>query len=724
MSDGIPEREQEAEAKPTSPWPFVGLLAIAFLPATILAVVLYFMLRKGRQRLSVIGGLATLLAGIGAAIALTTDAWPQALTAFQGLLSMNWEAWQGLIPFAIALNLALGALGGFVLAGLEVHQMKTNPHRLQLRGNWMYGFKYRRTPLQVFRRKKAIEGLKQGRWARDDKAPLGLDEQVDAVVQRFDQEAVTHTLISGAAGSGKTVTLLSLIHADIESGKPAFVIDFKRSPEVAAKLAAWAVENDAEFFHFVNGEPEDYDVKDSPGQSFYDPLRSGSATAKADMVLGMREYDTASAVYRSNMQQLLQVVFGMLAVADRAKAPSITWDAGGIQQLATAVSGDNLAELAQACEGTSAHAGALALAEEAKRKGSALRHAVEELQGQLRTIVASEYGRWLRQDANGSNIDIFKLSTAERKVVLFSLNSDSEPEFARYVGSMILADFTALSAQRRNAAADNQVNVYVDEFQAVPPTAVTSLLEKSRESRMAMTLAQQSFEQIISASQTNGEAYLLSILDTCSNFIVHNGMTEDSATRLSKILGKHWVTVYRQTNQNESFFLSLNFKNRRQQTVSTSEEERWVFEPRHFMKLSSPSANNGYKATAVVVNKTSADPRFRNREGALARVVWMIPNQEVVASYYKPSMRSRAPRPPALTPMPIEVDSAPIAVQKESFERHEQHEAPRRPVVPAEAADGAASTSTQRSFLIYRSAPDDLTEATEPHPDEMVLPDL
>lgn len=437
-----------------------------------------------------------------------------------------------------------------------------------------------------------------------------------------------------------TITMQSLILSDIQNGVPLVLIDMKRSPEFASKLAKWAKDAGGDFYHFVNGDPEEYDVPNSPGQAYYDPLAAGTPTAKADMVLGMREYDTASAVYKANMQQLLQVLFPMLKYADKKNAPSINWDNGGIYQLASAVSGANITELAAACEGSPIEVEAEAIDMESRAK-TGIAHAVKELQGQMRTIVASEYGRWLRADptGEGKSIDLFKLTQKPGSVILFSLNSDSEPDFARFIGSMIMSDITNVSARRRNQQLQNQVNVYIDEFQAINPSSVAGLLEKSRESKIAMTLAQQSFEQIVASTQNNGEAYLLSIMDTCSNFIVHAGSTEDSAERLAKILGKEWVGAYRASNKNKSFFLSGNFANKRNQTVQTSREERWKFAPARFMELLSPDRNNNFKATAVVVNKTCSDPLYKGRSGALARTVWMIPPSEVLEKYYTPTFR-------------------------------------------------------------------------------------
>lgn len=157
------------------------------------------------------------------------------------------------------------------------------------------------------------------------------------------------------------------------------------------------------------------------------------------------------------------------------------------------------------------------LVEALRVKGSPLLHALEELRGQMRTIIVSEYGQWMKtgNQPGDREINLYDALGKDGSVVLFSLNSDSEKDFAQFVGAMILADLTNISALRRNTGANNQVNIYIDEFQAVPPTAVTSLLEKSRASFMAMTLAQQSFDQVVASAKTAGEVYLNSILDTC-----------------------------------------------------------------------------------------------------------------------------------------------------------------------------------------------------------------
>lgn len=429
-----------------------------------------------------------------------------------------------------------------------------------------------------------------------------------------------------------TVSLLSMILSDIKNGIPVIAIDFKRDPEFAARLAYWASQYDRDFYHFTSGAPENYNItRNKRGQSYYDALSSASPAVRADMVLGMREYNEASAVYKSNMQQLLQVLFSAIDEADRSKAPNIDWDAGGINQVASCIEGDNITDLAIACEGKPIQKNIEAIMQASKGK-TQIRHSLDELQGQMRTLTSSQYGRWLKAAPDSDqDIDLFKLTNGENgsPVVLFSIDSDAEADFSSYLGSLILADITNVSALRRNRKLKNQVTVYVDEFQAVPPSAVKSLLEKSRASMLAMTLSLQSFEQIINAAPSNGEAALNGILDTCGNFLIHAGAIEPSAIRLAEIQGKDMFTTYKASSKNENFLFNLNWFNRRNQLVQTDKEELWITPPSEFMRLSAPSPSNGFKSTAMFITKATDDPRYAG-PGALARKIQVIPNYEVL----------------------------------------------------------------------------------------------
>lgn len=634
------------------------LVIVFFLPSIALGFGVHKLLTIGRLRLSVIAGFLFILNiisfGLWNAFGGLGDTWAS-------LQDLNVPELGSVLPTLISVNILVGSIAGIIACWWSIHNLKKTPHLKQIENSWMYHFNFRRTPIEWMKRRKKIEGLKIGRYQHPEKAPLGITDSLDdRVVYRYYSEAVRQTLVTGSAGSGKTATIMSLINNDIKMGRPLLIIDFKNDPEFSSNVATWANENNREFYHFARGEPRNYGIASNPlGQCTYDPLENGSAGAKADMVLGMREYDSNAAVYKANMQQLLQVIFNALETVENHEnlemrehmkklAPKIKWSAGGIEKLASVVEGDNLQDLAIACEGTAAAKNIQEVVDAVKGR-TGLSHAREELQGQLRTIIASHYGPWLTSQDNVRNIDIGELTkpskdpkgSGQDSVVMFSIDSDDEPDFSSYMGSLILSDITSLSARRRGMGAKNHVNVYVDEFQAVPPESVMALLEKSRASYIGMTLSLQSFEQIIKASPTQGDSFLGSILDTCSNFIIHAGSTEPSAIRLSEIQGKIEKTKYSASNKNENFFGRFNWANRRKQLVQTSSHYDWITPPDKFMDLEIPSAANGFKSTAMILQKSVSDPRYSHHKGSMARKTWMIPPVEVLQSTRDPEQAKR-----------------------------------------------------------------------------------
>lgn len=642
MSEQTEDRRDQREAQGEGPdrLPLV-LAAILFLPAMVTAGAYYSLLRFGRLRLSVIASVAAVVDLLLLAYLLLSSALPSFLPTLLAVGSLG-QHWPTLLKVLIPLNLILGSFVGLAFVSWEVRNMDRNPHLTRVPGFWTYKFTFRRTPREELQKRRIIKNLRLGVYECEERSPLGLSEtRRYRPVFRYATEARTHTLSIGASGSGKTITLMNLIHNDIVSETPVVVLDLKRDPEFASKLATWAEECGADFYHFVNGDPADYDITGSIGQAYYDALAAGSPGSKADMMLNMREYDSNAAVFKTNMTQLLQVTFQMLKQADRGsihlREVPIEWEAGGLRLLASAVKNmGRITGLAAACEGTEVAMAADELVEALTGK-TTLSQQLTELQGQLRTITASEYGRWLDAGRGKRNIDLFRLTQKPGTVVLFSLNSDAEPDFVKYIGSLIMADLTNVSARRRNKALNNPVNIYIDEFQALNPSSVASLLEKSRASAMAVTLAQQSLEQIIASSQFNGEAYLNSIIDTCSNFLVHSGSTQGSAERLSKIIGEESVEKYRVSNANSNRLFKSNWRNKQNQMVSKETAKDWKFPPERFMSLSAPSPHNNYRTTAVYITKTCADPAFEedNKLGALAREVLLIPHQEVLTTYYE-----------------------------------------------------------------------------------------
>lgn len=437
-----------------------------------------------------------------------------------------------------------------------------------------------------------------------------------------------------------TVTMLSLIQNDILVGNPVCVIDFKKSPDLIYFLSKWAKENNREFFHFVSGKPGTYKNPYKDNQATYDPLSTGGATAKADMILNLRTWDTASEVFKKRTQDVLQSLFFLLERTPRKEAPEIEWDNGGLAQFVSALKLDNFRKMIEHMA-KDMQAGRLSAGdirryntlthlykELSSKTKSDLKAQITELESIVRTLIVSNYGDWLATGASDYHIDLMGIATSENApVVLFSFNQQEEPEFAKYIGSIVMSDLSRVSALKNAQGNTTQFGVYIDEFQTLDPRTVKDNLEKARSSKMYITLSLQSIDQIVSAVDSNGEAMANAILDTCANFIFHDGSGYDTAEKMSKIVGKTNRYIYR-TSSNERPGIISRLVSIDKAMVSKDIQQDWLVPPSEFQSLESPVSSNGYKATAYIINKSSDDSRFKRGGGALARKVHVVVAEE------------------------------------------------------------------------------------------------
>lgn len=437
-----------------------------------------------------------------------------------------------------------------------------------------------------------------------------------------------------------TVTMLSLIQNDILVGNPICVIDFKKSPDLIYFLSKWAEENGREFYHFVSGKPGTYKNPYKDNQATYDPLSTGGATAKADMILNLRTWDTASEVFKKRTQDVLQSLFFLLERTPRSAVPNIDWDSGGLAQFVSALDLNNFRKMieymAKDMQAGKLNAGdvrryntLVELYKELSSKAkSDLKAQIVELLSIARTLIVSNYGDWLAKGASDYHIDLMKIATSQdAPIVLFSFNQQEEPEFAKYIGSIVMSDLSRVSALKNAKGDVTHFGVYIDEFQTLDPRSVKDNLEKARSSKMYITLSLQSIDQIVSAVDSNGEAMANAILDTCANFIFHDGSGYDTAEKMSKIIGKSDKYIYR-TTSNERPGLLRRLISIDKAMVSKDIERDWLVPPSEFQSLESPAKSNDYKATAYVINKSVDDTRFKRSGGALARKVHVVVAEE------------------------------------------------------------------------------------------------
>ena len=470
------------------------------------------------------------------------------------------------------------------------------------------------------------------------------DEPADYLCFTVDSDSHLFLITRSYIPTHNTVTMLSLIQNDILAGNPICVVDFKKSPDLIYFLSKWAKEEGREFHHFTNGRPGTYNNPYKDDQSTYDPLATGESTAKADMILNLRSWDASSEVFKKRTQDVLQSLFFLLARTEelhKDKVPGIDWNNGGLAQFVSALELNNFRAMielmAKDMQAGSLSAGnqrryktLVELYKELSAKGkSDLKAQILELLSIARTLIVSNYGDWLAKGASEHHIDLMSIATDEKApVVLFSFNQQEEPEFAKYIGSIVMSDLSRVSALKNRSEANTKFGVYIDEFQTLDPITVKDNLEKARGSKMYITLSLQSIDQIISSAASQGEAIASAIIDTCANFIFHDGSGYDTAEKMAKIIGKSTKYVYRTTSKSTNRLWSYRLMTVEDAMVSKDEEVDWIVPPSEFQSLESPIQANGYKATAYVINKAPEDKRFKRSGGGLARKVHVVVAEE------------------------------------------------------------------------------------------------
>lgn len=625
---------------------FLKILSLIIgLPAVLIGTLHFTALfMKGRQRLSVIAPFTVIELLILFPIAIHSNF----SEAFKNLVSGHFT---GFIWSYVAWCAIIGIIGSFLLVCIKAFQFRTNPATLAMDG-WLYNFKYRDTPWVKFKQKYLQSELADGKAYDAKGAPVGLLEQpiskrtkeIDdnkeslrtyepQVVYRSYKDAVKQTIVTGQTGSGKSVALLSLVYNDILNGIPLCYVDFKKSGDVLYFLSKWAKEHNREFYYFTNGEGDENEFYGQ--QATYDPLSTGDQTSRADFILNLREWDASADVYKQRTQEILQGVLYALQEVPHEEAPEIDWDSGNLKQLISALDLKNMYNLVNYLS-KQYSAGKLDTTEQLRvsnfmsnykemtDKGSSEGKALREQLSGIRTVcnklIMSSYGKWLLEGSSSKHINLLNIARDENApIVLFAFSAQEEPDFAKAMGQVIMSDLNRVSAAKTGMNDKNYFGVYVDEFQTLNPKFIADLLAKARSAGFFITIASQSLEQISAAATENPDAILQSILDVCGNYLFLKGAKQDSAERMSKIMGQTKHIIRHVSAKTNTSLFNLNIFNNRNALVQKAVEDDWVISPSEFQSLQDAGATGGKYSEAYFIS-TSVDPRTGKKENAAQKV--------------------------------------------------------------------------------------------------------
>lgn len=662
--DGIENENEAVERAFLSRAGQIAVACLLFFPATIAAVGFHFVVMRWlRQKWTVAVMIAALLS---VALLFGLRGIVMGLQG-AGFAYDSGEFWWSLLWLYVLVGALVGVWAGMVPYPMLHYQLRVSPHIRELKGagDWKSRFSYRRAPWEAMNRRARLKALKAGVAAENGSVPLGVEEplsdnplsQTDEIVARTPTEANLGMVMTGGSGAGKTTTLKSMLYAEVSTGSVKHIayMDLKGDKALAADIAAMCKESGYQFYHVSQGRLNEYDIPLSDGMCSYDPLATGGVQ-RAGTVLNLRVWTEESDKYRSDMQEFLNALFTLFDAVDPKDVPLIRWERGMVQAVEDACNIDAFRQLVDAAKGTDAYEAGAGVYRKLSR-GADLAAQASAVAGKMRALSMSAFGPHLSANPYDYHMIDIARDTADDAppcVILFTVPSGADKETARTLGALFFSDMARVMDHRQRHGEKSPLSLYCDEFQEIPITFVTPLLEKGRSAGLRTTLAAQSFSHIVTAAPGNGEAYLTTVCDTISSFLVCSGAGGDSAERVAGIAGKGKRAAWRRTNDNQTHMFSLNFLNRKNQNVTEDASEDWFTPPELFTRLVSPKPDNGFRSEAVYLVKGGApegvgwrERRRRRREAGSTGGVWvrkvrLIPPDQVLGDSYNKAAADRA----------------------------------------------------------------------------------
>jgi hypothetical protein len=352
-------------------------------------------------------------------------------------------------------------------------------------------------------------------WFKGDELLIGQDEQDGSLVriQLGGAAGGTHTLVLGAAGSGKTVTQTGIAVHAVEHGMGAVLIDPKGDPNMLEHARAVAERERRPFVHWT---PE--------GSVLYNPYAYGSETEIADKLLAGEKWSEPH--YLRQAQRYLGHEVRVMRQAEIVVS---------LVNLVRYLDPSELKELVRGLpkervEKVSAYLESLSGAQKTGLTG---------VRDRLAVMAESDVGQWLDPETPGvESFDLLQM-VKQRAVVFFSLEADRRPLLARMLGAAIVQDLQSTVAALQ--ARPIPTVVVIDEFSALAAEQVSRLFGRARAAGMSLVLGTQELADL----RVAGPALQEQVMGNLTALIAHRQVVPDSATMIADVGGTQgaWDTT-------------------------------------------------------------------------------------------------------------------------------------------------------------------------------------
>ena len=293
-----------------------------------------------------------------------------------------------------------------------------------------------------------------------------------------DEELAAHGLILGASGSGKTTTMLKILEAQIERGRPVVAIDMKGSPAFAAQLADAAARA---------GRP--FRVWSPDGPELWNPLANGNATELKDKLIATERFTEPH--YQRAAERYVQLAVKVLQAVEPGRAPTMA-------DVVEAMDPDRLQAMTRRLPVEHAEPIQRYLETLTRDQVSAIRG----LGARLAIITESHTGAYLR-DGPGA-IDLRGAIDGD-EVVLFSLNSARYRGLSAQLGNLVVQDLVTAAGDRIDRIRAGETlpvaTIAIDEFSAISEDNIVQIFSRGREAGLSALVATQEFVDLDRAAR-------------------------------------------------------------------------------------------------------------------------------------------------------------------------------------------------------------------------------
>lgn len=398
--------------------------------------------------------------------------------------------------------------------------------------------RFRRTPLEFYRRRKNISEIQNDKNGPNDGMTLGIDDHTGhKKVQTF-KEAAAHTFVVGGAGTGKSVTMLTRARDVIENGRAYVMLDLKGSPPMAQSLYELAERYNRPFYHFTLASPGDAGATPDPnGPSFYEPVYRGDASRRKDLIISLRS-TWSEEHYKILASEYLQTAMNVAIANPPLDESDVLLDIINLL--------DPQVLLIRSQGIKSDYPDALRIKEAAQKLAGASRRetadAVRGIRGIVSSLRDSTAGNWLKRTSDESKqIDLYR-AAEEGAVVVFTLDTSTYEEVAKGIANLVIQDMKTVSSEMRLRPPAHALHFDIDEFSALDGAHVINLVNKCRDADIPVTLTTQALGDLDKISPVFKDQ----LVGIIANFIIHRANSEEDAKFYAGLtgVGKRWDVRY------------------------------------------------------------------------------------------------------------------------------------------------------------------------------------